>query len=95
VKDMELYPGEFPYKHEAPGPRDPSPIPLVEGKTYRLDVNLGEGMRMPRVLLLWAPRIVMPENELRAKCLVVDPGHAHLQPGAHIEPLAHCFRQDS
>jgi hypothetical protein len=50
---------------------------------------------MPRVLLLWAPRIVMPENELRAKCLVVDPGSSGLRAGAHIEPLAHCFRKDA
>lgn len=92
---MEMYFGEFPYEAREPGPRDPSPIPLDEGKPYRLDVGLRENMRMPRVLLLWAPRIVMPENELRAKCVVVDPGHSNLQPGAHIEPLAHCFRKDS
>ena len=78
-----------------PSPREDAPFALEEGKPYRLDVGLGEGMRMPRVLLLWAPRIVMPENELRAKCVVVDPGHSGLRPGAHIEPLAHCFRQDS
>jgi N-acetylmuramoyl-L-alanine amidase len=92
---MELYTGEFPYSYEPPGPRSPSPISLEEGKPYRLDVGLREGMRMPRVLLLWAPRIVMPQNELRAKCIVVDPGHSGLEPGAHIEPLAHCFRADS
>jgi hypothetical protein len=92
---MELYFGEFPYEAREPTPRDPSPIPLEEGKPYRLDVGLGEKARMPRVLLLWAPRIVMPENELRAKCLVVDPGSSGLRAGAHIEPLAHCFRKDA
>lgn len=85
----------FDRKEPAPTPRDPSPIPLEEGKPYRLDVGLGEKMRMPRVLLLVAPRIVMPENELRAKCLVLDPGSAGTRAGAYIEPLAHSFRKDA
>lgn len=87
---MEFHFAEF--NPEPPGPRDNAPIPLVEGKTYRLELGM---KRSPRVLLLWAPRIVMPENELRAKCVVIDPGDAGVQPGAHIEPLAHCFRNDS
>lgn len=85
----------FDRKPVAPGPLDRSPIPLEEGKPYRLDVGLGENVRMPRVLLLVAPRVVMPENELRAKCLVLDPGGAGTRPGAYVEPLAHCFRVDS
>ncbi len=89
--DIDFFDRERP----APGPRDPAPIPLEEGRPYRLDVGLDEKTRMPRVLLLWAPRIVMPENELRAKCLVVDPGSSGLRAGAHIEPLAHCFRKDT
>jgi hypothetical protein len=78
-----------------PGPRSPSPIPLEEGKPYCLDVGLDAKARMPQVLLLWAPRIVMPENELRAKYLVVDPGSSGLRAGSHIEPLAYCFRKDT
>jgi hypothetical protein len=73
-------------------PLDPAPITLEEGKTYRIDVGLHG--RMPRVLLLWAPRIMKPENELRAKCVVIDPAGAKLSAGAHIEPLAYCFRAD-
>jgi hypothetical protein len=91
--DMRCFGGEI-YQAREPDPLDPSPISLEEGKLYQLDVGLRDGMRLPRVLLLWVPRIVMPENELRAKCVVIDPGQSGLLPGAHIEPLAHCFRRD-
>ena len=76
--------------------REPSPVPLEEGKIYRLFLNDSSMVtwNLPRVLLLQLPRIVMPENELRAVCIVINSGHFDIREGAHIEPLAHCFRKD-
>lgn len=91
---IDMFSADF-NNHEVSGPRNPSPVLLEEGKIYRLltDSSIAT-WNLPRVLLLHLPRIVMPENELRAICIMIDPGHSATRAGARVEPLAHCFRKD-
>lgn len=76
-------------------PTIPSPVPLKELELYSVDSGLYDKnsvLVMPTVLLLELPKLTA-ENELRAFCLIVDPGSTNIKAGRYAYPLANAFRR--